>query len=638
MSTDSSGSGADGEDALSPLQVVTPNFIRESFALKFALVLLVLGISIGIIGLAATDQVKQETQENVLDESERVASQEGDLVEQWVRNHRLSARLVSSNSEWAANEGFSRQLQIEQGQLQGDIVGMHLTNGTGTASYIQQGSPVTDSTTLDDSVSVAEANRNWIAGETFNSTSEVKMSTVYRVDGEPVVGFVSPVETSSFTRYLLVEVELNAIADSLQGAERAEGGFTEVVNSSGTVMIAEPRDGSTGIGDSVLASYSNGEADQPITAANSLRQSSQSVGVNDDKSPNEQVIDERYVVGYAPVPDTDWVVLTHAPHSAVFGFVQDVQRWGLIATLIEILLIAGVGAALGYSTSTAIGRLTNKAEEMRQGNLDVEISSNRVDNIGQLYGAFGDMAESLKNQIDEAQRSRKEAEVSRAEAMEMANYLEEKAEEFSDAMSATAGGDLTQRMETDGENDSMDRIAREFNEMIEELEKTTGQLTSFADEVAESGEVVLSSAESVREASEQVAESIQKISDEAYDQEERLQAVSEDLDALVESLEQIADENDDIDISDPLSQFKSVATAIQEAADTSEQMMAESENVAGAAEEQAAELNEVSSRAEKLKRYARPLGDILNRFETEAEHEFVFSGGPSQSTADEDEE
>jgi methyl-accepting chemotaxis protein len=638
MSADSTGDveGNTGDHSL--LQTITPDFIRESFALKFALVLLILGVSIGIIGLAATDQVKQETQKNVLDESERVASQEGELVEQWVQNRELSTRLVSSNSQWAANDGFSRLLQIEQGQLQGDIAQMHLLNGSGTSDYIEPESTITDSTGFDSEMTVAEANRNWITKESFNSTSEVKMSTVYRVDGEPVVGFVSPIETSSFTRYLLVEVKLNGIADSLQGAERADGGFTEVVNSSGTVMIAEPSDGSAGVGDSVLESYSNGNADEPIVAANSLRGSTQAVGVNDDMSPTPQVMDERYVVGYAPVADTDWIVLTHAPHSAVFGFVQDVQRWGLIATLVEILLIAGVGATLGYSTSRAIGRLTNKAEEMRQGNLDVEVTSTRIDDIGQLYRAFGDMSESLKNQINEAQRSRKEAEVSRAEAMEMNNYLEEKAEEFSDAMSATAAGDLTQRMDTDGENDSMDRIASEFNEMIEELEKTTGQLTSFADEVAESGEVVLSSAESVRKASEQVAESIQKISDDAYDQEERLQDVSEDLDRLVESLEGIDEDNADVDLSEPLSQFRAVATAIQEAADTSEQMMAESENVAGAAEEQAAELNEVSSRAEKLKRYARPLGDILNRFETEAEHEFVFSGGPSQSTSDEDDE
>ncbi|MDT3435078.1 hypothetical protein [Haloarcula sp. 1CSR25-25] len=35
-------------------------------------------------------------------------------------------------------------------------------------------------------------------------------------------------------------------------------------------------------------------------------------------------------------------------------------------------------------------------------------------------------------------------------------------------------------------------------------------------------------------------------------------------------------------------------------------------------------------------RYANPLGEVPNRFETEAEHEFVFSGGPSQSLGEEE--
>jgi len=35
-------------------------------------------------------------------------------------------------------------------------------------------------------------------------------------------------------------------------------------------------------------------------------------------------------------------------------------------------------------------------------------------------------------------------------------------------------------------------------------------------------------------------------------------------------------------------------------------------------------------------RYSNPLGEVPNRFETEAEHEFVFSGGSSQSLGEEE--
>jgi len=41
-------------------------------------------------------------------------------------------------------------------------------------------------------------------------------------------------------------------------------------------------------------------------------------------------------------------------------------------------------------------------------------------------------------------------------------------------------------------------------------------------------------------------------------------------------------------MGDSIDQFRQVATTMQQAAETSERMMAESENVAGAAEEQAA--------------------------------------------------
>lgn len=627
MSSDDSGAETPGDASESIVQKITPDFVRRSFALKFGLVLLVIALSVGAIGLLATEQVKSDTQENVEGEYSNVALQEADIIEQWITRNRLSTKLVSSNDDWTEDEGLSVQLENEKSELPHDVRDMHVIKTS------ISGSEVVASTSLRSGADVETKGRSWVVNQSFASTGEVEMSSVYLVGSEPVVGFLSPV-ASSDNRYMLIEYGLDGIADSLQGAERADNGFTQVVDSNGAIMIDEPPEGQQGLGDEVLHSYSSGEADQPIREANALRSATQESGVNASMPPNENVMNERYAVGYAPIDGTDWVVIVHAPYSAVFGFVKQIQTWGLVATFAEIVLIGGVGAALGYSTSNTIGRLTRKTEEMRAGALDVEIASSRIDNVGRLYAGFADMRDSLKNQIDEAERARKEAEVSRAEAMEVNNYLQEKADEFSQAMEATAAGDMTQRMQTEGENESMDRIASEFNEMIGELEKTTGQLKSFADEVAESRDVVLTSSESVRDASEQVAESVQKISDDAYEQKDRLRSVSQDLDELVETVERFQADNPSVDFGDSIDQFRHVATTVQAAADTSERMMVESESVAGTAEEQAAELNEVSSGAEKLKRYASPLGDILNRFETEAEHEFVFSGGPSQGPRD----
>lgn len=613
------------------VQTVTPDVIRRSFALKFSIALLVMGLLVVGMGVGATDLVKGETEQNVNAEYENVALQESDIVERWTTRNRLAVKLVSSNTDWATGEGDRVALTDQQSDLPRDVRDIHIVERGASA-----GSTVVSSTTLNSGDDFASDGRSWFSDASFGQEGQVRMSAVYRDGNTPVIGFASPV-ASAENRFMVFEYELGQVTQSLQGADRAEGGFTQVVSSDGTVMLAEPPSGDRGIGEDVLQEYSTSEgANRPIAAANDLRDTREGAGVLADMEPNAAVIDDTYVVGYAPVQGTDWVVLVHAPSSSVFGFVQQIQTWGIAATMVTAILIVAIGSVIGINTSRSITKLTNKTSQMREGELGVDLTTSRIDEIGGLYEGFADMRDSLVDQIEEAKRSRKEAEVSRAEAMEMNDYLQAKAKEFSQAMESAAGGDMTRRMETDNENESMDRIATAFNDMIEELEKTTGQLQSFADEVAESGEVVLTSAESVRDASEQVADSVQQISDHGYNQQERLKTVSEDIDQFVDTLEQLQADNPSVEFEDSMEELRAMATSIQEAADISEQMMAESESVAGAAEEQAAELNEVSSRAEKLKRYASPLGDILGRFETEAEHEFVFSGGPSPGSDDSD--
>ncbi|WP_276271780.1 methyl-accepting chemotaxis protein [Haloarcula litorea] len=630
-SKDTQRAAASGGNDGGIVAAIVPDFVRANFALKFAIVLVVMALSVGAVGIFATEQIQAYTADQVTAEYRGTAAQEGDIIEQWFERNRLSTQFVSSDDVWTSNDAEQLRLELRnrEASLSADVTSIHLVEREIT------GTSIVASTSLSAGTNVSRVNRTWTGGTEFDQAGEVVHSSVYRTQDGPVVGFMSPVSASQ-NRYILIEYSVGSITESLQGAQRAEGGFTQVVNASNVVMFDEGK--GQGVGDAILTQYASGEAAlRPVQRANDLRGSGDvEAGVIQTMQPSD-VLDERYTVGYSPVAGTDWVVLVHAPYSAVFGFVQNVQLYGFVGTGLMVLLIGGVGAALGYNVSTSIDRLTRKTEQMREGNLDVDISTGRIDNVGRLYDGFGDMRDALKEQIDEAERARKQAEVSRAEAMEMNTYLQEKAEEFSDVMEATAGGNLTRRMDTDGENESMDRIASEFNGMVDELEKTIGQLDSFADEVAESGDVVLTSAESVREASEQVAESVQKISDDAYDQKERLQRISEDLDDLVATLERLDRENPDVEMGDSLDQFRATAATLQEAADTSEDMMAESETVAGAAEEQAAELNEVSSRAERLKRYAQPLGDILGRFETEAEHEFVFSGGPSQGLTEDEE-
>jgi len=618
--TEADGSGI----VMSAVRTVTPDFVRRRFALKFVIVLLVMGLGIMALGAVGTAQITEETENRIQNEYSGLAVQEQNVVDQWVERNQISARLISSDSHtWEGDDSVAiRESASDRlNNFPSDATDLYVYEGGGSSAEIVGSTGASSGTPL------ADLPQSWAANEEFGSTSEVHVSTVYQTRSGPVVGFVSPIPETD--RYLLVEASVRGMTQRFQGADRTPGGFTLLVNESGTVLVDERMSSPTAETDLTLSEYGDAGARQPIDDALSL--SEDPSGVIDEMPANSGIIDEPYTVGYAPVTVTngpsDWAVLVHAPRAEVFGFAQTVSDFGLLTTGAAVLLIGIIGAVLGYNTSTSINRLRGKAEALEQGDFDVDISSERIDSIGRLYDGFAEMRDEINARIQEAEQARKEAEVSRAEAMEMNNYLQEKAEEYSEIMQACSRGDLTRRMEPEGENDAMDRIAEDFNDMIGELEMTTGQLKTFAVEVEEGGRNVQQSAETVRDASEQVADSVQKISDDAYDQKERLQNISEEMDQLADRLEGFADEHPEVEFGDSLDAINEVAEMVGQAVELGEETMAESENVAGAAEEQAAELNEVSSRAEELVRYAQYLGDGLSNFETEEEHEFVFQTG-----------
>lgn len=626
------------------LQKITPGFIRRSFAVKFGLVLLVMALSIGAIGVVATGEITDQTESNVEAEFLGDAQQQANIIEQWVEGNSLEVQLLSENPVWGEDAEDEDALddisnELEGIPYEGADVHRHLIEDDVTL-----GPTIIESTDLERNTQLSNTEeRQWLAnsnivGEFTDLEQDgVFVSDTYAVGGERIVGFVTPTVAGD-DRYLFVEVSVFDIQQELRGANPEDDvGFTQVVNT-GSYQVPDGEENlvmvdARGLEGKLLETYATDEETlRPLAAANDLRLTDDTAGVISDMPADPDVIDETYTVGYAPVDDSEWVVVTHGPRSEVFGFVDTLSTWGLIITLFSVLLIGVTGSALGYSTATSIDRLTRKTDEIREGNLDVDLHSTRVDNIGRLYDGFGEMRDALKNQIQESEQARKEAEVARAEAEELARYLQEKAEEYSSVMQEVGAGDLTQRMEQDGEEESMDRIAAEFNEMIEELEKTTGQLKSYVDEVEESGAEVEQSARTVREASEQVADSIQKISDDAYDQKGRFEKVTQSMESVVADIEEIAASHD-VSVEEPLDQIRSTREEIDALAELSQETMAESEEVAGAAEEQAAELNAVSERANDLQRYAQPLRDILERFETEAEHEFVFSVGPTGGAA-----
>jgi methyl-accepting chemotaxis protein len=599
------------------VSVLVPDVVRRRYTLKFGAVVILMALVVLVIGTTATTVVASEVEGNVEKEQRDLARQKANVVEKWVQRNSISVKLGSKNDALARTGGRSRY--DIRGELATTGANLYGVNAILLVEGSQERMDVVASPQLPFDIDVADTSRDWLLDVPVSrmGVADVHISEVYRTDGRPAIAFVSPVQGTE-NRYLVLEYELGPLARSLQQSESVTG-FTQVVSRSGTVQVAARPD-------EVLGTYGGAEAMDHVEHASRIgERPGVSAGVVVSAGPDEAVMDRKYTVGYAPVQvgntDLNWVVLAHEPTTNVFWFSQAVSLWGKAATLAGVASILLLGGAIGYSTTRDIRELRRHTDEMRRGDLDVDISSHRIDSIGKLYDGFDQMRVELRRQIAEANEAREAAERSRAEAVRMNEYLQEKAEAYSVTMERCARGDLTRRLEPDGENEAMDRIALDFNEMMHELERTTSQLDQFAEAVQVTGEELESSAESVMVSSEHVAESVQTVSDDALDQKDRLESLSTEIDGLVAQFEAAAAEHDDLDVEEPLTRLSEIAETVSEVAEISEQTFAETEIVAGASQTQAAELGDVSRRSADLVAHARPLREVLGEFETDVDDE-----------------
>jgi len=598
-----------------------PGFLARSFLAKFLVALLL--ISVVIVGVSANtyDQTNRQLTAETETEYTGVANQSAAQIEDWRESRADTTRRLSQFEVIRSETQQERQnfLQNESEQLPEDVHNVHLVNlETDNITASTRGSEVGQTLTG------AEApwknqNLSYNSDGVFISRAEEGLS-------RSLVSFVTPVRTESGeTRFILMQTDMDALAGNLPAP--SQDVYSQVIDSEGRIVAGTQETKALSRNDGTLSTYTDNPDGLSMlqTGLNGQSGFVQGSEINSSTVPNHGNL----AIGFAPVAGEDWIIATHVPLSTAYALRSTITTSLLLLSGVAFLGIGLIGIIFGRGATGALNGLTQKAEQLEAGNLDIELEVTRRDEFGQLTASFANMRDALRDRIQEAESARKEAEVSRQEALAMTDYLQEKAEDYSEVMQQCANGDLTQRMAVDNENDAMDRIAEEFNDMLGELEKTTGQLKTFSEEVAESSEIVLTNTENVRQSAERVTTSVETINTDATDQGARLEELAGDLDQVIDRLESLKG-NPHVDINDELAQFQSVAAVLEEATGQSQSIQTEAESAAETSKQQADELDEVSERADRLKRYAKPLGGILDRFETAAEHEFVFSGGPSQ--------
>ena len=215
--------------------------------------------------------------------------------------------------------------------------------------------------------------------------------------------------------------------------------------------------------------------------------------------------------------------------------------------LLTVISLALIGVTIGSQTIISLRHLAGKADRMADGDLAVDLETTRTDEIGQLYRSFDAMRRSLRQEIAAADEAKENAEEAKADAQQArdemerrAERIETQAERYERTMRQVANGDLTQRVDPSSESEAMQQVGVAFNEMLDELEATVGEVTTFADTVGDAARGVDSHAAELKRTSGGVSEAVEDISDGAHTQTENLREVANEMDGLSSGAEEVA--------------------------------------------------------------------------------------------------
>ncbi|WP_408956796.1 methyl-accepting chemotaxis protein [Natrinema sp. 74] len=437
-----------------------------------------------------------------------------------------------------------------------------------TATQAARGNRIAAIHYLDADGSVLASSTDGAVGKNFFETAGVEGATNgpsathqgVATNGS-VLSFVTSVDRDDGSqRYVAVSAPVDAFASVLE----TEGARTVVTDADDETITAVGDEAS--VGDAAVLAAVSPSNEGVVTGLPD--------GTDTEYAATESTID---------VGETSLTVTTYDTAAAVYA-PRNTASASLVALILVFFLHLGlVAVVLGGNISLNLRQLANKAERIGNGDLAVDLETDRIDEVGTLYGSFASMRDSLKETLTDLEEQRKRAREAQQRTEKRNRELEAEAERYSDVMAACADGDLEQRLEPETDHDAMVSISEAFNEMIADLESAIGQVKTISADVARTSTEVQSSSDEIRRASQEVSTSVQEISDGSAKQAEDLSTATTEVKEMSATVEEVAAATSSI--AEQSSQVDELATEGRQAVEeTTAEMHAASDQTEAVAE------------------------------------------------------
>jgi len=398
-----------GGESTGALDRLVPTFVSRNYAAKFAVAVVAVLVLLSAVGAVSYHQIQHRVERDATTDLRTSASHNADAVAAWRVDTEATTATVAASPVFG--DGTTADVRRHL------IASLAADTSSARALYYftpsDGGYTVVSSTNASASGSSAVALEPAWTGPLDNATGGIRpsrtvaMSSVYADGGTATVAFASPVAGADGALVLVATIPDDRLRTHRAAFE------TALLTAAGEPVAAGEQ-----------------AADVPV------RQDD----VEEATAGGQPVVEtDGAVTAYAPVNGTNWVVVTSADTASLYATSHTIRRSLVVIVGTAVISLSVVGAVLGRHTLLPLIRLRGRTKAMEQGDLGVDLSTARRDEIGRLYQSFANMRDALRAQIREAHEAREAAERSSRE-LERQN---ERLDEFASTLSHDLRNPLT---------------------------------------------------------------------------------------------------------------------------------------------------------------------------------------------------
>lgn len=343
-------------------------------------------------------------------------------------------------------------------------------------------------------------------------TKQFAILEPYLYEGILLSTFAAPIiKNGEFIGTAGVDLGLNDMNGMIDTVNILETGYAFLVSNTGIYVTSRNKDN---IGKKKFTEVL-------ATSENKKDIEQMSLLVKEGMEGSIKIFDEHLqknvYIFFAPVKTSKWSMAIVAPEDEIYASVTSLKNTLLLIGFVTLIIMTLIAYFVAQQISKPILALTNAADKVARGDMNVNVEIKSSDEVGRLGSIFNNMVTNIKSALQEA-KEKNEAAVNAARTAEklqmqaQANeqYLNRSVDHLLMEMEKFAEGYLNVQVKPEKTDDAIGRLMTGFNRVV----KNVSQIVS---NVSEGAAATASSASEISASTEQMAAGAQDQSRQTFE-------------------------------------------------------------------------------------------------------------------------